>query len=99
MYISKSTACQDSLPFRLRKNGGVEVITAANSVRVDPTDPDARQSDSLSEVYEIRDTCDTHMIHDSVTHKYLCVILISDFPVAVFSLMFFRKLDCGACHG
>lgn len=97
MYISKSTACQDSLPFRLRKNGGVEVITAANSVCVDPTDPDARQSDS--EVYEIRDTCDTHMIHDSVTHKYLCVILISDFPVAVFSLMFFRKLDCGACHG
>lgn len=45
MYISKSTACQDSLPFRLRKNGGVEVITAANSVRVDPTDPDARQTE------------------------------------------------------
>lgn len=36
--------CQDSLPFRLRKNGGVEVI-AANSVRVDPTDPDARQTE------------------------------------------------------
>lgn len=48
------------------------------------TDPDARQSDS--EVYEIRDTCDIHMIHDSVTHKYLCVISISSIFWLPFSL-------------